>query len=180
MALQLCVKSDIEDWWSADGLLLRTDDDRSATENGSEASIVTSWIERSSAIVAAKLSQRYLQDAFAGVNPPVDTPVLVMHFTAVIASYWVAGRRNLPIPEQLKEEYDKVLKSLDEIAAGQSSLPGVADSFEGGFFLSNFHLDGRYRSAKFRVITATAVGSDPTGASIKRFPEQFSGQGFFL
>lgn len=178
MALQLCTRADIEDWWSADGVAERLDDDRSASESGSESLIVTSWIERASAIVAMKLGQRYNLADYAGASPPTDTPVLVMHFTAVIASYWIGTRRNLPVSEVLKEEYEKTMKTLDEILNGQASLPGVSDSFEGGLFLTNFHVDGRYRSAKFRKVTTTSVGSDPTG-SVKSYPEVASG-GYFL
>lgn len=170
MALQLCARADVENWWSADGVTDRVDDNRNDAESGSETAIVTAWIERASAIVASKVSVRYNAAEYGGANPPTTTPPVIMHFTAVIAAYYVGCRRNLPIPASLKEEYERVLKLLDQMAAGTITIPEVSDSFAGGPFNSNFHVDGSYRSTQLRVVPATS--SDPPGPAVKHYPER--------
>ena len=178
MALQLCTSTDVADWWSVEGVDARLEDDLSGSVESDESLQLTRLIERASAIVAAKLSQRYLQASYAGTNPPTNTPPLVMHFAAVIAAYYLGCRRNLPHSEALLKEYERVLEMMNEIGSGLLSIPEVAESFDTTPFLTNFHLDGRYRSSKFRKVDATSVGGRPA-PPIKSFPESTSGAGFF-
>lgn len=177
MAIKLCTIQDVADWWSQEGVDARLDDNRNdlVSVSPGEADILLRIIERGSAVVAMKLSQRYTQDSYAGSGtPPASTPALVSHFAAVVSAYFLGIRRNLPISPHLKEEYERVLKMLDDIVSGVLSIPDLAESFEMTPFLTNYHVDGTYRSAKFRKVDSTSVGKSPT-PPIKSHPENYHG-----
>lgn len=175
MALALCSITDVSDWLSQEGLDARLDDDRGQFADEAEQAIGTRLIEKASVKVAAYLSQRYKLEEYAGTGtPPTNTPPYVRGAVSIVAAYYISIRRNLPCSGALADAYRGVFEELQEIINGHLSLPEVVDSFEGRPFVANFHLDGTYRSAKFRKVDATSIGSQPT-APIKSHPEQNMG-----
>ncbi len=159
----LCTREDVSDWWSEDGLIAREDDDRTGGLDiaGTEAARTDRIIARASAIVGVYLAERYSVDQWAGTNPPTNTPASVRHYAAIIAAYYMGIRRNLPTSTELAAEYKLALEQLAGIKAGDFSLPEIPESFENYASVSNYTVDGNYRSSKIRVVRSTSTGSRP-------------------
>lgn len=158
---RLCTLEDVEVILSAEGLIARADDTQDGTMSASEEKLVNDCISRGSREAAMRLTMRYGDVAnFQGGNAPADTPASVRDMVAILAAFWVCKRRNNPVPQSLVDDRRQVFEDLQAIAANQMRLPDIDDGDELPF-VTNFHVDGRYRSAKLRRIDATSTRSLP-------------------
>lgn len=173
MAVSLCTTQDVSDLWSDDGVLGRLDDDNDNANNAAELAILARVILNASAFVLSRVGMRYKTSDITGSNAPTDTPQIVRFYTSVIASHYLAIRRGNPTTDGFAELYSQVMRDLEQVQNGSMLLPGVVDSLNQLPFVSNFHIDGNYRSAKARKIYSISTGifSAPAGSALKIHPE---------
>lgn len=116
MPLRFCEQSDLERRLSLLGVVLYSDDTKGAEESVAEA--VDECIEQASVDVSIYLA-RY--DPSSLLNSD-----WVRLKTAVIAVWWLCGRRGQSRPEGVQKEYDETLQTLQLVAKGGINLPGIA------------------------------------------------------
>lgn len=169
--VSLCTSTDVSDWWSPDGVLSRLDDDYDNANNATETEILGRVIESASIRVIAKIGQRYKTSDLTGSNAPTDTPQIVRYFTSVVAAYLLSIRRGMAPTQAFLDLYNEVMAQMEEVAKGQAILPGVYNSLQGLPFVNNYHVDGRYHSAKVRRVFVTSTAPLPSPARAKYHPE---------
>lgn len=163
---ELCTAEDVSDWWSVAGMTSRMDDDLDLTLDAGESTQLSRIIMRASSVVITKLSQRYSVAQLTGVP-------FISHVVAVLSAYTVSSRRNLPASPFLKEEVERCMEIVNDLAANRANLAGVAEEYDTGPFCTNLHVDNTYRSTRFRRINATSVG-EPAAPPIKSYQEQYN------
>ena len=179
----LCEKQDVDDVWSAPGVVGRYDDDLSGSGAlaAGELAMLDRFIQRASSYVTGKLKDRYKLADFQGSAPPTNTPISVNWYTSIIAAYYTAIRRGLACPGGLETLYKMAIEELELIRTGSMSLAEVNDSFDTLPFVTNQHVDGNYRSAKLRKILAISTTSDPPpNSGRKSYPERYPGGGHYI
>lgn len=173
MSTYLCTEQDVVDFWSQAGTDARLDDNRSGARDAGETSTLQRIIARVSAVLLAKLTNRYSLEDLTGASAPTTVPDVVRHFAAVYAAYFTGARRNLPQNGFIKAEYERCLEMVEQIISYRANLPGLADSYEVTPFVTNFMPDLSYRSAKIRRVETTSTGGDPP-PDVKSHPERLS------
>jgi phage gp36-like protein len=170
-----CVKADVDDIWSEEGIESRFDDDADASLSEAELARVDRFIKRASIIVGSRLKSRFADLAsFEGSNAPTNTPESVRYMTAVVAAYLMASRRGLPVQQEVKDQYEEVLQWLTTIQTGGGLPIDLSEDLNRAPFVSNFTIDGSYRTRKVRVTEANSTGGE-SREGIKRAREQFAG-----
>lgn len=167
---RLCTIDDVEAILSAEGVVARGDDSQDGTVSASETKLLNDQISRGSREIAMRLNMLYKVTEFQGSNPPVDTPATVRDMAAVLSAYWMCLRRNNPPTIWLQTARQEVFDTLELVKHGNLRLPDITTALEHSPFVTNFHLDGRFRSAKARRVDATSTGALPPG-QLQSHPE---------
>lgn len=170
-----CTKEDVDDILSEDGTEARYDDDHDAELSADELARIDRVIIRASVMVGSKLKRRFKTMAgFEGGNPPASTPESVRYMTAVIAAYYTSMRRGNPVSEEIRSLYREALEWLDKIARGDELPIDLHEQMDNTSFVSNFNVDGSYRTSKVRVTRPNSTRAEPP-AGIRRARELFYG-----
>ena len=165
MPLILCIDQDAADWLSVEGVQSRADDDLGADDDAAETAQKDQLILRASGIVAAHLAPRYDVITFGGTNPPTNTPQFVRHLAAIIYTYFLCTRRNMPTSVAVAKEYERALEYLQQLRDGTLMLPEVLDSYEYLPFMTNLTHAGAYAGSKIRALPHISSGAPPSDNS---------------
>lgn len=112
-------QEDVEDILSAEGVIARGDDDASGSLNSDETALVARFLRRATHLVNGFLLGLHEASELAQSG-------IVNHWTAVVAAKRFAGRRGLPVPTSLKEEYEEAMQLLAEVRDGKWPLGDAA------------------------------------------------------
>lgn len=157
-----CTQTEVENIWSEEGVINRTDDSPEGVLDSSE---VTAVIEQASSRIDMFLSRRYSTAALGSSD-------WVTWCCAYLSACLLSKRRGNPCPESIGAECQKYLEWLAEVRDGVMDLPGVSPEQDTLPAVSNMTVDGRFRRAKVRRVPSTSTRDGNPPSPVKRHEAQ--------
>ena len=158
--------AEIEDRLSAEGVLLRLDDDRNGSASTPESDRGTYAVNIATARVNMYLSQRYA---------PADLAAswVVHDWATIIAARWICKRRANPVPESIEDDYLAAIEEMTAIRERVMALGGVTERQSDQPTLSNMTLDNRYRVRQLRRQSPLSTREPTTMPTDEHIPGNF-------
>lgn len=144
-----CSQSDVQAVLSAACVLSHSDDDGDGVADSGN---MTAMIQHATNEYNRHVRSRYTVAELAPSGTAVDS---VRLDTAILAAHMLCRRRNNPVPDQLQEWYDDVIRFLKDAGSPTKAtiIPGVVGACSKSLAPStrNYGIDLRHRSAIVRV-----------------------------
>lgn len=130
---------------SENGMNLRLDDSADGTVQAGELAVLTDSIINE----ATDEVNGYLLRRYRAVN--LMNSWKVRRVTSVIACVMLCRRRGNSVPEDLMDEYDRVLDWLEAVHDNDKNVAGIQEIEATQPIMSNVSLDDRFRTRRLRV-----------------------------
>lgn len=154
-----CSITEVQNIWSEDGVMRRTDDD---PEDVLDSSEVTAVIAQASSRIDMYLGRRYSSSALNG-------NAWVTWCCAYLSACLLSKRRGNPCPESIGAECQQYVEWLKEIRDGLMDVPDTAPEHDVLPAVSNLTVDARWRRTKVRRVASTSTRDNPPPSPVKRY-----------